>query len=82
MFSLYAHVACLSHELCFQCGSHICPVIYVKYVHNVAYSMIDACDFICDTYVYTFPICTCQIFGILDQFDGYICFWHIFGNNI
>ena len=44
-----------------------CSVMYVKYVYSAHCHMVNCSDFICDTYVYTSSIKTCQIFSI----------WHI-----
>ena len=63
---LYAHLACWLHELYLLCGSHICLMIYVKYVYTC--------------YVYAPQIVGMHV--IYAQFGGYISFWHIFGNSM
>ena len=45
MLCIYAHIACLWHELYLEYSSHISSVIYVKYMHSVPCWMIDVSDF-------------------------------------
>ena len=52
--SICLHMDNMLFELYVQCGSHICSVIHMKYVHSATCHMVDASDFIWDRYCKTY----------------------------
>ena len=72
---VYCSVFITSCQLCHKNIDFLVKVIYVKYVYSASCLMFDAIPFICDIYVYSSPIYTCQIlgiYGIYAQFQEHI----------
>ena len=62
---LHAHVACWPCELYLECGSHICSVVYVKYMYSFPCHLVDASHFIYMPYICAYvPRYACQVIGV------------------
>ena len=59
---LYTYIACWMSELYLQCGSYICSVLCVKYLHSDPHCLVNSSNLIC--YIYVYLACVCQMFGI------------------